>query len=50
MNVHNSLFNHFVKSSGEVISGHRAEIQWAQSGGEKLVGKGNKKVKRKKDI
>lgn len=39
MKAHNSVFNHFAKSFGGVSAGHRAEIQSAQSGGEKLVGK-----------
>lgn len=43
MKAPNSVFSHFDKSFGEVSTDHRAEIQWAQSGGEKLVENGNKK-------
>lgn len=44
MKAHNSILNHFAKSLGRVSAGHRAEIQAAESGGEKLIGEGNKKV------
>lgn len=50
MKAHNSLFNHFIKSFQEVSASHRAETQWAQSGGEKLIGKRNRKVKWKEGI
>lgn len=50
MKAHSIVFNHFVKSFGEVNSGHRAEILGAQNGEEKLIGKGNEKVKWKEGI
>lgn len=39
-----------VESFGEVSAGLRAEIWWARSGGEKLIGKRNERVEWKEGI